>query len=80
VRYLIRAFEELLDRGHSLLVIEHHLGVIRLADHVIDLGPEGGDKGGEVIYQGDIPGLMACERSYTGKYLKEYLGKEHNAL
>ncbi|MFA5159569.1 MAG: excinuclease ABC subunit UvrA [Candidatus Omnitrophota bacterium] len=76
VRHLIGAFEELLDRGHSLLVIEHHLGVIRLADHVIDLGPEGGDKGGEVVYQGDIPGLMACEKSYTGKYLKQYLDKE----
>ena len=73
VRHLIRAFEELLDRGHSLLVIEHHLGVISLADHVIDLGPEGGDKGGEVVYQGDIPGLMACERSYTGRYLKRHL-------
>ena len=73
VRHLIRAFEELLDRGHSLLVIEHHLGVIGLADHVIDLGPEGGDKGGEVVYQGDISGLMACERSYTGRYLKKHL-------
>jgi excinuclease ABC subunit A len=74
VRHLIRAFEELLDRGHSLLVIEHHLGMISLADHVIDLGPEGGDKGGEVVYQGDIRGLMACEHSYTGQYLKKYLG------
>ena len=73
VRHLVRAFEELLDRGHSLLVIEHHLGVIRLADHVIDLGPEGGDKGGEVVYQGSVEGLMECERSYTGKYLKEYV-------
>jgi excinuclease ABC subunit A len=76
VRYLIKAFEELLDRGHSLLVIEHHLGVIGLADHVIDLGPEGGDQGGEVVYQGDISGLIACGASYTGKYLKQYLGKE----
>ncbi|MFA7254575.1 MAG: excinuclease ABC subunit UvrA [Candidatus Omnitrophota bacterium] len=76
VRHLIRAFEELLDRGHSLLVIEHHLGLIGLADHVIDLGPEGGDQGGEVMYQGNIPGLMACERSYTGRYLKKYLEKE----
>jgi len=75
VRHLIRAFEELLDRGHSLLVIEHHLGLIGLADHVVDLGPEGGDKGGEVVYQGDIPGLMACERSYTGQYLKKYAGE-----
>jgi excinuclease ABC subunit A len=76
VRYLVRAFEELLDCGHSLLVIEHHLGVIGLADHVIDLGPEGGDKGGEVVYQGSVAGLMECEGSYTGKYLKQYLGKE----
>lgn len=75
VRHLIKAFEELLDRGHSLLVIEHHLGLIGLADHVIDLGPEGGDQGGEVIYQGDVPGLMECERSYTGRYLKKYLQK-----
>lgn len=75
VRHLIRAFEELLDRGHSLLVIEHHLGVIRLADHVIDLGPEGGGQGGEVVYQGSVAGLMNCERSYTGKYLRQYLGK-----
>jgi excinuclease ABC subunit A len=75
VRHLIRAFEELLDRGHSLLVIEHHLGMIGLADHVIDLGPEGGEKGGEVVYQGSIAGLMECERSYTGQCLKQYSGK-----
>ncbi|OGX10730.1 MAG: hypothetical protein A2351_06990 [Omnitrophica bacterium RIFOXYB12_FULL_50_7] len=73
VRHLIHAFEELLERGHSLLVIEHHLGVIGLADHVIDLGPEGGDKGGEVVYQGSVDGLMECERSYTGRYLSKYL-------
>jgi excinuclease ABC subunit A len=79
VRHLVRAFEELLERGHSLLVIEHHLGLVRLADHVIDLGPEGGDKGGEVVYQGDVPGLMACEKSYTGRYLKQYLGATRNA-
>lgn len=73
VRHLARAFEELLDRGHSLLVIEHHLGLIRLADHVIDLGPEGGDRGGEVVYQGSVEGLMECKSSYTGRYLKHYL-------
>jgi len=78
VRHLISAFEELLDRGHSLLVIEHHLGLIRLADHAIDLGPEGGDKGGEVVYQGSVEGIMECERSYTGRYLKQYLSATHN--
>jgi excinuclease ABC subunit A len=78
VRHLVCAFEELLDRGHSLLVIEHHLGLIRLADHVIDLGPEGGDRGGEVVYQGDVPGLVACERSYTGQCLSKYLSATRN--
>ncbi len=78
VQHLVRAFEELLDRGHSLLVIEHHLGLIGLADHVIDLGPEGGDKGGQVVYQGDIAGLVACEASYTGKYLKRYFRETGN--
>ncbi|HOW58205.1 MAG TPA: excinuclease ABC subunit UvrA [Candidatus Omnitrophota bacterium] len=72
IRYLMKAFEELLERGHSLLVIEHHMGVIRLADHVIDLGPDGGDRGGQVVYQGNVAGLMACEKSYTGQYLKKY--------
>lgn len=73
LRHLVKAFEEVLERGHSLLVIEHHMGLISLADHVIDLGPEGGGKGGEVLYQGDIEGLPGCARSYTGKYLKAYL-------
>lgn len=73
IQHLIRAFEELLERGHSLLVIEHHMGVIRLADYVIDLGPEGGNRGGEVVYQGPLEGLLQCERSYTGQYLKKYL-------
>lgn len=77
IRHLIRAFEELLERGHSLLVIEHHMGVIQLADHVIDLGPEGGEQGGKVVYQGPLPGLLTCESSYTGRYLKKYLGKEY---
>jgi len=74
IRHLISAFDELIQRGHSLLVIEHHMGVISLADHVIDLGPEGGDRGGEVVYQGDVSGLLDCSGSYTGRFLKQYLG------
>jgi excinuclease ABC subunit A len=72
IHHLLKAFDELLARGHSLFVIEHHMGLISLADHVIDLGPEGGDRGGEVLYAGDVPGLLACERSYTGRCLKKY--------
>ena len=73
IRYLMKAFEELLGRGHSLMVIEHHMGVIHLADHVIDLGPEGGDRGGEVVYQGPVAGLLDCEPSHTGRCLKKYV-------
>ena len=67
----MKAFDELLSLGHSLFVIEHHMGVISIADHIIDLGPEGGDRGGEVIYQGPLDGLLQCARSYTGQFLKK---------
>ena len=79
IGHLIRAFDELLSLGHSLFVIEHHMGMVGLADHVIDLGPEGGDRGGEVIYQGPLDGLLECGRSYTGQCLKKYLGTTDNA-
>ncbi len=59
------------------MVIEHHMGLISLADHVIDLGPEGGDQGGEVVYQGPLGGLLECGRSYTGRYLKKYLQSDN---
>jgi len=75
ITYLIRAFDELLARGHSVVVIEHHMELIRLADWVIDLGPEGGDEGGEAVYQGATQGLLDCTRSHTGIFLKQYLQK-----
>ncbi|MFZ5802214.1 MAG: excinuclease ABC subunit UvrA [Candidatus Omnitrophota bacterium] len=70
IRYLMRSFETLLDRGHSLVVIEHNMEVIRLADYLIDLGPEGGAAGGEVIYEGPLQGIAENSRSHTGRYLK----------
>ncbi|OQA51301.1 MAG: UvrABC system protein A [Candidatus Omnitrophica bacterium ADurb.Bin292] len=73
IHHLLTAFDELLARGHSLFVIEHHMGLIALADYVIDLGPEGGEEGGEIIYQGDMAGLLECNRSHTGRCLKKYL-------
>lgn len=68
---LLMAFNALLDSGHSLVVIEHNLEVIKCADWVIDLGPDGGDDGGEIIFEGLPEGLIKSERSHTGKYLKE---------
>ncbi len=72
IRDLVRALERLLDLGHSLLIIEHNMEIIRLADHVIDLGPEGGNEGGQVVYSGSLEGLQKNPNSHTGRYLKAY--------
>ncbi len=69
---LLRAFRELLKEGHSLVVIEHNLEVIRAADWIIDLGPEGGEAGGEVVCVGTPRDVAACKRSHTGAALKHY--------
>ena len=69
----MEVFEELLSRGHSLIVIEHNMEIIRSADTVVDLGPEGGEGGGELLYAGPLEGLMKCPNSYTGEYLKKHL-------
>ncbi len=70
IQTLLSAFERLLERGHSLIVIEHHLDVIRNADWVIDLGPEGGDEGGRVVVEGTPEQVMACKASHTGMALR----------
>ena len=72
---LLWAFNELIEQGHSVVVIEHNLEVIKCADHIIDLGPEGGDKGGEIVATGTPAQIAAVERSYTGVYLRPYLNK-----
>lgn len=73
INKLLISFNKLLESGNSILVIEHNLDVIKCADYIIDLGPEGGDKGGEVIATGTPEEVILNERSYTGFYLKEYL-------
>ena len=74
VNKLIIAFNELINKGHSIIVIEHNLDVIKCADHIIDIGPEGGAKGGNVLFAGTPEELTKEKNSYTGKYLKEKLG------
>lgn len=69
IHKLLQAFNALLDKGHSLLVIEHNPEVIKSADWVIDLGPEGGERGGFLVFEGTPEGLAACEASHTGKFL-----------
>ena len=72
VEKLIKVLRKLVDNGNTVVVIEHNLDVITSSDWVIDLGPEGGDRGGEILYQGPIDGLLKCQRSYTGEYLKKH--------
>ena len=73
VHKLIDVLQQLVDAGNTVLVIEHNLDVIKTADHIIDLGPEGGDRGGYVVASGTPEEVAAVEESYTGRYLKQYL-------
>ena len=65
--------QQLVDSGNTVLVIEHNLDVIKTADYIIDLGPEGGNKGGEIVACGTPEEVAECEGSYTGQYLKKML-------
>lgn len=73
IRRLLKAFDALISRGHSVLIIEHNIDVIKMADHVIDIGPEGGNRGGSIVCEGTPEDIAKCEKSYTGKALKDKL-------
>ena len=71
IQRLLDAFKALIERGHTILVIEHNLDVIKCADYVIDIGPDGGNKGGSLVFAGTPEALIECKTSITGRYLKE---------
>ena len=73
IQRLLHAFDALIERGHTILVIEHNMEIIKCADHVIDLGPDGGDRGGNLVTCGTPEEVAACEKSITGKFLCEKL-------
>ncbi len=73
IKKLLKVLHELVDKGNTVIVIEHNMDVIKTADWIIDLGPEGGDKGGEIIAEGMPEDIIKVKRSYTGEYLKKYL-------
>ena len=73
VHRLIEVLQKLVDKGNTILVIEHNLDVIKTADYVIDLGPDGGDKGGNIVATGTPEKVAKVEGSYTGQYLKKVL-------
>ena len=73
VHKLIEVLQRLVDTGNSVVIIEHNLDIIKIADWIIDLGPEGGDRGGELIAEGTPEQVMKVKESYTGKYLKAHM-------
>ena len=73
IKVLMNVLNKLVDKGNTVLIIEHNLDVIKMADYIIDMGPEGGNRGGRIVCQGTPEEVARCEESYTGKYLKEEL-------
>ncbi|MEP5376699.1 MAG: ATP-binding cassette domain-containing protein, partial [Hyphomicrobiales bacterium] len=80
VRKLLEVLHELVDQGNSVVVIEHNLDVVKTADWVIDIGPEGGDGGGEIVAKGSPETIVKEARSHTGLYLKELLEKPEKSV
>lgn len=76
IERLLSVLQVLVDKGNSMVIIEHNLDVIKAADHIIDIGPEGGDGGGEVIATGTPEEVVTVKRSFTGQYLKKVLEEE----
>ena len=73
IEHLLGVLNKLVDKGNTVLVIEHNLDIVKMADHIIDLGPEGGRKGGTIIAKGTPEQLIKVKKSYTAKFLKEEL-------
>ena len=75
IRKLLIVLQKLVDQGNTVVIIEHNLDVAKVADYIIDLGPEGGDKGGEVVAEGTPEEICQVSRSYTGQYLKPVIDR-----
>ena len=80
IEVLLHALNRLISKGHTVIIIEHNPAVILAADHVIDLGPEGGTQGGRIVCAGTPEEVAQCKESYTGKYLAEIIKTQHEKL
>jgi len=80
VHKLIEVLHRLADTGNTVVIIEHNLDIIKVADHIIDLGPEGGERGGEIVAEGTPEEICECSGSYTGQYLKQHVLRAHNRI
>ncbi len=77
VHKLIEVLQRLVDAGNTVLIIEHNMDIVKVADEIIDLGPEGGDRGGELLASGTPEEICDVDRSYTGQFLKRYINNNH---
>ena len=77
IEVLLNALNRLISKGHTVIIIEHNPAVILAADHVIDLGPEGGKEGGYIVFTGTPEQIAQCKESYTGKYLAQIISSQH---
>ena len=73
IQHLLDMLNKLVDRGNTVLVIEHNMDVIKMADHIIDIGPEAGDAGGEIVFEGTPEKMIGIRKSFTAQFLKEEL-------
>ena len=73
IHHLLEVLNKLVDRGNTVLVIEHNMDVIKVADHIIDIGPEGGAGGGKILFEGTPENLVKVKESFTAQFLKEEL-------
>ena len=78
IKKLLTILQRIVDNGDTVIVIEHNLDVIKVADHIIDLGPEGGEGGGQIIASGTPEAICKVKESYTGQYLKKYMIEKNN--
>jgi len=76
IQKLLHTLSELVNRGNTVIVIEHNLDIIKNCQYIIDLGPDGGEKGGNLVYQGHLQGILKINKSYTGQYLNKIINNK----
>jgi excinuclease ABC subunit A len=80
IQFLLKVLQKLVDKGNTVVIIEHNMEIIKSVDYIIDIGPEGGEKGGSIVVQGTPEEIIQDQQSFTAKYLKKYLEQNHQIL
>ena len=76
INYLLKVLQKLVDKGNTVIIIEHNMDIVKSVDYIIDLGPEGGEKGGNIVTQGTPEEIITNNKSFTAQYLKPYLNSK----